>query len=57
MGSGEVKSLINSSLNSKSFSFNISLPADKLFAEVSQAIRAYNTGLVTAIQFDFSRLS
>lgn len=57
VANGEVKSLINSSLNSKSFSFNVSLAADKVLEAASWAIREYNRGTVTAIQFDFSRLS
>jgi hypothetical protein len=54
---GEVKTLISSSLNSKSFNFNVSLPADKVLEASSWAIREYNRGTVTAIQFDFSRLA
>ncbi len=50
--SGETKSLITSSLNGKSFSFNISKPADVLFTEVTQAIRLYNNGVITTTTFD-----
>ncbi len=51
---GEAKSLISSSVNGKSFSFNISKPADQLFAEASQAIIAYRGGRYTATEADFS---
>jgi len=51
---GETKSLVTSSLNSKSFSYNVSKPADELFAEASQAIRLYNSGTLTATQFDWT---
>lgn len=51
---GEAKSLISSSINGKSFSFNISKPADQLFAEASQAIIAYRGGRFTATEADFS---
>jgi len=53
---GEVKSLVSSSLNSKSFNFNISKAADVLFTEVSWAIRKFNLGTITATEFDFSNL-
>ncbi len=51
---GEVKSLVSSSLNGKSFNFNISKPADELFAAASWAIRQFNNGVVKATSFDFS---
>jgi len=53
---GENKSLINTSLNGKSFSYNISKPADVLFQEVAWAIRRFNRGTVNAMQWDFSQL-
>ena len=54
---GEAKSLVNSSVGGKSFGFSVSLSADKLFAEISVAIRTFNTGLNKVVEFDFSRLS
>jgi hypothetical protein len=51
---GEGKSLVSSSINGKSFSFNISKTADVLFQEASQAIVAYRGGRYTATQPDFS---
>jgi hypothetical protein len=56
MASGEVKSLVSSSLNGKSFSFQISKPADELFIAATQAIRAYNNGIITATQLDFTNI-
>lgn len=53
---GEAKSLISSTVNSKSFSFNISKSADSIFAEASQAIIAYRGGRYTATEADFSRI-
>ena len=54
--SGETKSLVSTTVNSKSFSFHISKPADVLFAEVSWAIRKFNNGIITGTIFDFSLL-
>lgn len=54
--SGEVKTLVSSSINTKSFSFQVSKPADQLFAEASQAIIAYNGGRYAATEADFSTL-
>lgn len=51
---GEAKSLLSSSINGKSFSFNISKSADQIFAEASQAIIAFNGGRYTATEADFS---
>jgi len=51
---GNVKALINSSVNGKTFTFNISKPADVLFAEVSWAIRQFNTGNITNLRPDFT---
>lgn len=56
IAAGEVKSIVNTSLNGKSFGFNVSKAADALFAEVSWAIRHYNRGTITAMQWDFSGL-
>ena len=54
ISAGEVKTLINSSLNSKSYSFSVSKPADVLFQEVSEAIRLYNNGIIETTSFNFS---
>jgi hypothetical protein len=54
--SGEVKSLVSSSINTKSFSFQVSKPADQIFAEASQAIIAFNGGRYAASEADFSQL-
>ena len=53
---GEAKSLVSSSINTKSFSFQISKPADQLFAEASQAIIAYRGGRYAATEADFSSI-
>lgn len=52
--SGEARSLIASSVNSKSFNFQISKPADEIFAEASQAIIAYRGDRYASGQPDFS---
>lgn len=52
--SGEVKSIVSSSLNGKAFSVNVSKPADVLFTEATWAIRMFNRGIVTASEIDFS---
>lgn len=54
--SGEMKTLISSSLNGKSFSFNVSKPADQLFADCSEAIRLFQDGKMTATEVDFSSI-
>lgn len=54
--SGEAKSLVTSSVNSKSFTFQVSLPAEELFALASQAIRQFNGGIVRATEPDFSQI-
>lgn len=56
IAAGEVKTLVNSSLNGKSYSLNVSKAADVLFAEVSEAIRMFNTGRVTSTSPDFSQI-
>jgi len=53
---GEVKSIVSSSINGKSVNFNISQPADKLFADTSLAIRLFNKGQVKVTQLDFSHI-
>lgn len=53
LATGEVKSLITTTLNGKSATFTLSKPADALFAEVSWAIKAFNRGIVTNTTFDF----
>ena len=50
---GEVKTLVTSSLNGKSFSYNVSLSADLTFTQASQAIRLYNNGIITNTTFDW----
>lgn len=54
LAAGELKSLVSSTVNGKSFSFQINKPADILFQEASQAIKLYNQGVVTATEVDFS---
>lgn len=54
--SGEAKSLVSSSVNGKSFSFNISKPAEQIFAEASQAIIAFRGDRITAAEADFSSI-
>lgn len=53
---GEVKSIVSSSINGKSVNFNVSQPADKLFADTSLAIRLFNRGQVRVTQLDFSHI-
>jgi hypothetical protein len=53
---GEVKSLITTTLNGKSATYNLAMPADKMFAEMSWAIRAFNKGVITNTTFDFTLL-
>jgi len=54
MAAGEMKSLISSTINGKSFSFNLSMSADKLFAECSEAIRLFNSGIIRSTEPNFS---
>jgi hypothetical protein len=56
LANGESKSLVSTSLNGKSFSYNVSKPADELFAAVSLAIRKFNRGLLRVSTVDFSQL-
>jgi hypothetical protein len=51
---GEMKSLISSTVNGKSFNFNISMAADELFSQASEAIRLYNSGIIRSTEPDFS---
>jgi len=51
---GEAKTLVSSSIQGKSFNFNLSKSADVLFAEVSEAIRIYNEGANSYSVLDFS---
>jgi hypothetical protein len=53
IAAGEVKTLVTSTLNGKSYSFNVSKAADILFSEASEAIRLFNNGVITVSQFDF----
>jgi len=52
-GGGVVKTLISSSLNGKTYSYNLSKPSDVLFTQSSQAIRLYNKGIITNTTFDW----
>jgi hypothetical protein len=54
LGCGEAKSLVSTSLNGKSFSYNISQPAEALFAAASLAIRRFNRGFITVTYSDLS---
>jgi hypothetical protein len=54
--SGEVKSLVTTTLNGKSATFTVPMSPDKVFAETSWAIRAYDRGVITNTTFDFSLL-
>lgn len=56
IAAGEVKSLVSSSLNGKSFSSNVSLPADKVFENAAWAIREYNRGNITVTVNDMTCL-
>ena len=52
--SGEAKTLVSTSLNSKSFSYNVSMPAEELFGLAAEAIRKFNSGIVRVTEPDFS---
>jgi hypothetical protein len=54
LATGEVKTLVSSSVNSKSFSFQVSMPAEELFGAVSEAIRRFNSGVIGSTEIDFS---
>lgn len=56
LASGEGKSLVSSSINGKSFSYNINMPASDLFTAADVAIRHFNKGVITATTVDFSNL-
>ena len=56
LATGEVKSMVNTSLNGKSYALNISKPADVLFTEATAAISAFNRGAYKASQIDLSGL-
>ena len=56
MAAGYAKAVISSSVNSKAFSFNVSKPADVLFAESSWAIQRFNNGIITSTTLDFTLL-
>lgn len=53
-GGGEVKTLVSSSIQGKSFSFNISKSADVLFADCSEAVGLYRNGAQQFTVIDFS---
>jgi hypothetical protein len=54
ISSGEIRSLVSSSLNGKSFNYNLSATADIVFNAASRAIRIYNRGIIKATEVDFS---
>ena len=54
LATGEVTTLVNTSLNGKSFSVNVSKSADVLFTDATAAIKAFNGGTIKASQIDFS---
>lgn len=56
IGTGEVKSIINSSLNGKSYSMSVSKPADEIFVDTTTAIQRFNNLIFTASVVDFSGL-
>ena len=53
LATGETKSLIATTINGKSFNFNVSKPADELFTESTWAIQQFNSGVVVSSTFDF----
>ena len=53
---GEVKTIVSSSINGKSANWNVSQPADKLFSDASLAIRLFNQGRNVVTQVDFSHI-
>ena len=56
LADGESTSLIATTVNGKSFSFRINKPADVLFQEATDAIQAYNVGIITASEIDFTSI-
>lgn len=56
LAGGEGKSLVSTSLNGKSFNYNINLPASDLFTAATWAIRQFHKGVITASSVDFSNL-
>jgi hypothetical protein len=54
LAAGEGKSLISSTLNGKSLSYQISTSATELFTAATYAIKRYNQGQITVIETDFS---
>lgn len=57
LSKGELLTFTSSSLNGKSSTKTVSLSADKVLEAASWAIREFNRGTITAVSFDFSRLS
>lgn len=53
---GEGKTLVSSSLNGKSFSYQVHSSATEVFAASSFAIRKYNRGLIRSTETDFSKI-
>ena len=53
---GELKTIVNSSLNGKSAGYQVSAPATEIFAAASYAIRKYNRGLIQSTEADFSSI-
>jgi len=56
LNAGNAKAITTTTINGKSFSYNISKPADVLFAEISWAIKKFNKGIITSTTFDFTLL-
>ena len=54
LATGEVTTLVNTSLNGKSFSVNVSKPADVLFTDAGAAIAQFNGRVLKASEVDFS---
>jgi hypothetical protein len=54
LSTGNASTLISTTLNSKSFNFQVSKAADVLFAEASWAITMFNKGILTSQDMDFS---
>jgi hypothetical protein len=56
LSGGNAKAVTTTTINGKSFSYNISKPADVLFSEVSWAIKQFNIGVIRNTTFDFTLL-
>lgn len=57
LSAGSAKELVTTSMNGKSFTYQINMPSGELFALVSAAIKKYNNdGIITASEVDFSNV-